>query len=85
MISYEPFYRTLERQKITESHLIYKQGFSAGILRRMRHGRHITLKTLDTLCLLLDCNVADIMEYRPGLRPAAERPRRTAKTRRKAR
>ena len=49
MISYAPFYRTLLEKGVTEYHLIYKQGFSANILHRMKHGKTITLKTLDTL------------------------------------
>lgn len=45
--------------------LIYKQGFSANILHRMKHGKTITLKTLDTLCFILNCSVSDIIEYIP--------------------
>ena len=63
MISYKPFYETLLKKDITEYHLIYKEGFSANILHRMKHGKNITLKTLDTLCEILDCNVSDIIVY----------------------
>lgn len=63
MISYQPFYETLLRKGITEYHLIYKEGFSANILHRMKHGQNITLKTLDTLCFILDCGISDIVEY----------------------
>lgn len=64
MISYEPFYKTLLRKNLTEYQLIFKHGFSSNILHRMKHGQNITLKTLDTLCFILDCNVADIIEYK---------------------
>jgi len=63
MISYQPFYQTLLKRGITEYHLIYKEGFSSNILHRMKHGHTITLKTLDTLCFILDCEVSDIIEY----------------------
>lgn len=63
MISYAPFYRTLLRKGITEYYLINKQGFSAHILHRMKHGKNITLKTLDELCFILNCGVGDIIEY----------------------
>lgn len=53
------------RKGVTEYHLIYKQGFSANILHRMKHGKTITLKTLDTLCFILNCSVSDIIEYIP--------------------
>lgn len=63
MISYKPFYETLLNRGVTEYHLIYKEGFSANILHRMRHGKNITVQTLDTLCSILDCKVSDIIEY----------------------
>jgi len=63
MISYEPFYRTLREKDVTEYQLIYKHGVSANILHRMKHGKNITLKTLDTFCFILDCGISDIIEY----------------------
>ena len=63
MISYEPFYETLLKKNVTEYQLIYKQGISANILHRMKHGMNITLKTVDTLCFILDCEVSDIIKY----------------------
>lgn len=65
MISYEPFYQTLREKKITEYQLIFKHGFSSYILHRMKHGETITLKPLDTLCFILDCQVSDIIRYVP--------------------
>lgn len=63
MISYRPFYETLRQRGVTEYHLIYKESFSAHILHRMKHGQNITIRTLDTLCDILDCGVADIFEH----------------------
>lgn len=31
----------------------------------MKHGKTITLKTLDTLCFILNCGVSEIIEYIP--------------------
>ena len=63
MISYAPFYETLLKSGITEYQLIFKHGFSANILHRMKHGKAISTKTLDTLCFILNCKVTDILEY----------------------
>ncbi len=63
MISYKPFYKTLLDKNLTEYQLIFKHGFSANILHRMKHGQNITLRTLDTLCDILDCEVEDIIVY----------------------
>ena len=63
MISDRPFYQTLLKRGMTEYHLIYKEGVSANILHRMKHGKNITMKMLDALCFILDCDVSDIVEY----------------------
>jgi DNA-binding Xre family transcriptional regulator len=63
MISYAPFYETLLSKSMTEYQLIYKHGFSANILHRMKHGAAISTKTLDTLCFILECDVSDVLEY----------------------
>ena len=63
MISYKPFYETLLKKNITEYHLIFKQGFSANTLHRMKKGEAISTKTLDALCYALDCKVDDIIKF----------------------
>ena len=63
MISYAPFYTTLQKRNITEYHLIYKEGISANTLYRMKKGMPITTKTLDALCFILDCEVSDILYH----------------------
>ncbi len=65
MISYEPFYRTLQDKGITEYALIYKQGVPSNTLYRMKKGKNISTKTLDMLCFILDCPVSDVLEYIP--------------------
>ncbi len=65
MISYAPFYKTLLDRGVTEYQLIFKHGVSANTLHRMKKGQNITLKTLDTLCFILDCGVDDVIRYIP--------------------
>lgn len=63
MISYKPFFETLLKKGITEYYLIFKQGFSANTIHRMKKGEAISTKTLDTLCYVLDCEVSDIIKF----------------------
>lgn len=63
MISYEPFYETLYKKGITEYNLIFKQGFSANTLYRIKKGEAMSTKTLDALCYALDCEVSDIIKF----------------------
>ena len=63
MISYKPFYETLFKKGITEYNLIFKQGFSANTLHRIKKGEAINTKTLDALCYALDCEISDIIKF----------------------
>lgn len=63
MISYAPFYETLFKKGITEYNLIFKQGFSANTLHRMKKGYPVSTKTLDALCYALDCEISDIIKF----------------------
>lgn len=63
MISYEPLFKTMESKGITGYRLV-KMGFSASTLQSIKHGNSMTMKTLNFLCELLECEVSDIIEYR---------------------
>ena len=64
MISYEPLWATLYKKGITTYDLIFKHGFSANTVHRLKNGRDITTKTLNELCFILKCPVSEIIEYR---------------------
>ena len=63
MISYRPFWETLNKHDISTYELIYRQGVSANTIYRMKRGMPINTKTLNDLCFILDCSVSDIIEY----------------------
>ncbi|MBE6765139.1 MAG: XRE family transcriptional regulator [Ruminococcaceae bacterium] len=63
MISYKPFFDTLLKKGITEYNLIFKQGFSANTIHRIKKGEAISTKTLDALCYALDCEIGDIIKF----------------------
>lgn len=63
MISYEPFWNTLQKKKITKYQLIYYWCISSNTLRRMSRNEPISTTTLNELCLILNCKVQDIMKF----------------------
>lgn len=65
MISYEPLWRTMERRNATTYTLQFKGNISSSTIRRMKAGDSVSTHTLDTICRVLDCTVADIIEYIP--------------------
>lgn len=64
IISYEPFWNTLERKKITQYFLIKEYGFSTGTLDALRKNKSITLNTLHDICEMLDCDITDVVEFK---------------------
>ena len=65
MISYEPFYETLQKKGISTYKLINQYGISRGLLDRLKHNKPISTVTLNDLCTILDCRVEDILRYIP--------------------
>ncbi len=55
----------MKAKGVTTYTLINKYNLSRGLLDRLKHNRPITTVTLNDLCKILDCGVADIMVYIP--------------------
>ncbi len=65
MISYEPLWNTLKEKQISQYTLINKYHISTGTLDAFRKGRNVTLNTLHDLCMILDCDIQDVVTFRP--------------------
>ena len=63
MISYAPFWKTMEEKGVTQYKLIYHYQISANTLQRIKRSQSINTTTLNQLCLILDCKVSDIIEF----------------------
>ena len=50
MISYDPFWETIRQKDISTYQLIYSHGILPDTIQRLRSGKTITTKTLNTLC-----------------------------------
>ena len=62
MISYEPLWRTMKERGVT-SYRLEKLGFSRSTYYSIRKGNSISTNTIDQLCKLLNCGVADVIEF----------------------
>lgn len=62
MISYAPFWQTLEEKGITQYQLINQYGVSTGTLDAIRKNRSVTLNTIQDLCTILNCPIEKIVE-----------------------
>ncbi|MBO5353128.1 MAG: helix-turn-helix transcriptional regulator [Lachnospiraceae bacterium] len=63
MITYEPLWNTLREKGITKYQLIYHWGISSNTFRRMSHNEAISSTTLNELCLILECDVQDVLNF----------------------
>lgn len=63
MITFKPLWQTLKNRDITTYDLVIRYKMSRGMLDNLKHDRSITLNTLNDLCRMLECGIADIIEY----------------------
>ena len=64
IISYEKLWKTLERKQITQYQLIHEFNFSTGTLDALRKNKSITLNTLHDICMMLDCGITDVVDFK---------------------
>ena len=65
MITFDPLWETLQRKGISQYVLIKDYGVSTGTLDSLRKNRSVTLNTVNDLCRILNCDIADIIRYTP--------------------
>lgn len=65
LITYEPLWKTLQQQNISQYSLINDYGFSTGTLDSLRQNKNITMKTLNDICNVLNCNVEAVIKHIP--------------------
>ena len=64
MISFEPLWRTMKEKDISVYKLLEVYKFSHGTYDSIKKNKNVTLNTIDQLCRILHCGVADIVEYK---------------------
>ena len=65
MISYDPLWKTMKERGATTYTLQVKGQISSSTIRRLKVGDSVSTNTLDALCKILQCNLADIVLYLP--------------------
>ena len=64
MISYEPFFETLKKKKISLSKFMNSCNIGFDLIYFFKHNKPISKFTLNSLCSVLECDVEDIMIYK---------------------
>ncbi len=64
MITYEAFYKTLKQRGISTYKLTKEYNISSNTLNRIKHNKAISTDTINRLCIILDCNVDNIITFK---------------------
>lgn len=64
MIIFDKLWETMKEKNITTYTLRVKHNIDTRIIRRLKANENITTDTLSKLCKILNCNLADIAEYK---------------------
>jgi len=65
MISYKPFWATLESSAESTYTLIKNHRVSSSTIDKLRRNKPMNTTTINDLCRILNCKVEQIMEYIP--------------------
>lgn len=66
MIDYSPFWDTLRESNESWYTLTKKHHISDSTLHRLKHNKDISMKTVNDLCRILNCDINDIAVYVPS-------------------
>ena len=64
VIVFDPLWKTLKENGVSQYALIKKYGVSPAQITRLKHNKYVSTHTLDMMCKILDCGIEDILEYR---------------------
>lgn len=65
MISYNNLWNIMKERGITQYTLIKHYRVSPGQITRLKRNESVSTHTIDIFCRILNCQVADIMQYIP--------------------
>ena len=66
MISYRPFWLTLQNSSESTYTLIKDHRISSSTIDKLRKNKPMTTTTINDLCRILDCSVEEVMQYVPS-------------------
>lgn len=66
MISYKPFWNTLQHSPESTYTLIKNHHISSSTIDKLRKNKPVNTTTVNDLCRILACRVENIMEYIPS-------------------
>ena len=66
MINYKKLWIRLAEKEMKKLELAKLAGFSVATLAKLGKNEYVALKVLEDICLLLECDIGDILEITPN-------------------
>jgi DNA-binding Xre family transcriptional regulator len=61
MISYKPLMKLMIEKDLTRAEICKKLNLSCTTLAKLSKGDYLSLRVIEQICLLLDCNIEDVV------------------------
>lgn len=65
-VSYSLLWKLLIDKNMNKSQLRSAAGISTNAIAKLGKGESVSLETLEKICIVLDCNIGDIVELIPN-------------------
>lgn len=63
--SYKKLWKLLIDKEMSKGDLHKKSGLSSSTMTKLRKGEDVSMEALRKICIALDCNIEDIVEFVP--------------------
>lgn len=63
MFSYAPLAATLHKKGMTKTELQRRIGVSSATFAKISKDGYVSMKVLDDICTVLDCEISDVIEH----------------------
>ena len=74
MVTYDKLWETMKRRQLSQYRMIRYYGISASQLGRLKKNMYASTHTIEMLCDILECQVEDVLEYRPDKQAGTSEP-----------
>ena len=65
-VNYNKLWKLLIDLNMSKSQLREKSVVTTNVIAKMGRGESVTLETLAKICVVLNCSIADLVEFVPG-------------------
>ena len=62
-ISYNKLWKQLIDKNLKRTEMAQKAGITGNVLGRLSRNEPVSMGSIEKICILLDCNVGDVMEF----------------------